>query len=211
MDNEQSEIPQEDLQTDLVAPVPDKTDEPAYTHRGNGMVARLPKKYRDELCFMILDGVPFTQIPQRLGEAGKDLTVEHIRKWFKYSYKHWLAEYNRNQALRDARENAMDLLTEKAGVPVQEAGRTIASAQLYELLKSFNPTAFAESLAEKPELYLRLIGALSRLSEGEAVCSHRTAQDSLSQAKLQTTEPGAGPKIISEQELKELAKQIKLL
>ena len=210
MDNEQSELPQEESPASL-DPTAAESDEPSSSRRGNGTVACLPKKDRDKVCFMLLDGVRYAAIAKRLAEADIHVTAEHIRRWHEHGYKRWYAEYMQNQALRDARESALDILEVKAGPDVQDAGRSIASAQLYELLKTFNPVAFAGALAEKPELYLRLIGALSRLSEGDAACSHHRAQDSLIQAKLQTAGSGPEAKIPSGEQLKELARHIKLI
>ncbi|HWH69672.1 MAG TPA: hypothetical protein VNT26_09825, partial [Candidatus Sulfotelmatobacter sp.] len=180
---------------------------------GNGKVARLPKTLRDQVSQMILDGLPYTQIIQALGEAGKALNEDNIGNWKNGGYRDWLLDLQRAQALRATREAALDLLTQQAGVPVQDAGRTIAAAQLYELLLSFDPSSFAAALADKPELYLRLVNALSRLSEGEANCSHRRTQDSLLAAKLNPA-PSAnnsGSAALSPETLKEIARQLKLL
>jgi hypothetical protein len=105
----------------------------------------------------------------------------------------------------------LDLLDQKAGVTVQDAGRTVAAAQLYELLLSFDPTSFAAALAEKPELYLRLVTALSRLCEGEAVCSRERTQQSLIAAKLSPAKAVPESKLLSPDQLKNLTQQIKLI
>jgi len=157
-------------------PQPVDPDRPAYNHTRTGKVARLPKTVRDQINQMLLDGVPFLEIIQRLGDAGKDLNEDNITSWKKGGFKDWLVEMQRLDDLGATREAALSLVSQKAGPTVQDAGRTIASAQLYELLLSFDPRSFAQALAEKPELYFRLINALSRLSEGEANCSRRRAQ-----------------------------------
>src|SRR5262245_52136524 len=149
-------------------PEPDPASEDKRTRTGK--VARLPKEMRDQLNQMILDGVPFGKIISNLGESASHLNEDNITNWKKGGYQDWLLDLERKQALSATREAALDLVKEKAGATVQDAGRTIAAAQLYELLLSFDPTSFHSALADKPELYLKLIGALSRLSEGEAAC-----------------------------------------
>ena len=72
---------------------------------------------------MLLDGVRYAAIAKRLAEAGIHVTAEHIRRWHEHGYKRWYAEYMQNQALRDARESALDILEVKAGPDVQDAGR----------------------------------------------------------------------------------------
>lgn len=185
---------------------------PAYTHRGNGHVARLPNEVRDQIGHMLLDGMPYKKIIESIGEHGKGLVEDHIRKWKDNTFERWRAELPCRYALADTRETAADLLAEKAGVTVQEAGRTIAGAQMYELIKSFEPTAFATALAQKPELYLRLVGALARLSQGEAACSHRRAQEAMITAKLKAlVSDDTAASAIKPETLKEIARLIKLL
>jgi hypothetical protein len=186
-------------------------DTPTYTHTRTGNVARKPKLVRDRLNNMLLDGVPFLKIIENLGDDGKDLNEDIIGRWKAGGYKDWLSDLERKEALTTTRDAALDLIKDKPAPSVQEAARTVVAAQLYELLLSFNPTTFAEALAEKPELYFRLVGALARLSEGEAVCAHRRAQESLLASKLRPGEPVPEKKLLSEEALKSIAHQTKLL
>ncbi len=186
------------------------TDE-IYTHSRTGKVARLPKDVRDQLNQMLLDGVPFATIIERLGEPAKDLREAHITSWKAGGYLDWLDEMRRNDALSATREAAIGLLSQKAGPTVQDAGRTIAAAQLYELLISFDPTSFAKALSDKPELYLRLISVLARLSEGEAACGHYRAKESAIETRLKPTAGGTTAKLVDPETLKEIARMIKLL
>src|SRR5262245_51121193 len=61
-------------------------------NRGRGFVARLPKAVRDQLNNMILDGVPYPEIIQRLGEPTKHLKPDHVHQWKKHGYQDWLLE-----------------------------------------------------------------------------------------------------------------------
>jgi len=209
-ENTTSQTPPPDPPTGT-PPTPPNPDGPSHHHRGTGKVARLPKKIRDEVNLMILDGVPFAEIIRAIGPHGEGITEANIGNWKAGSYRQWLNDHERNEALRSTHEAALDLLDQKAGANVQDAGRAVAGAQLYELLISFNPTDFAAALADKPELYLRIINSLSRLSEGEATCSHRRALQSLIETKLQPAQPTDGKLVLSEAALKDIARQIKLL
>jgi hypothetical protein len=184
---------------------------PSSTHRGLGKVARLPKIIRDQLNQMILDGLPYVRIIEAIGEPANGLDVDHIRKWKRYGYQNWLLELQRNDNLRLAREYAQDVVEQKAGSTLQEAGRTIVADQLYKVLQCFDPATFAEALQSKPHLYLRIVNAVARLSEGEAVCGHRRAQESLIEAKLRPAGPPDPNAIVSHQTLMEIARLIKLL
>jgi hypothetical protein len=199
-----------------VAPKPDEggpteNKEPKYKHRRTGKVACLPKVIRDQINQMILDGIPLRKIPANIGEHGKDLSEDSLSEWNKGGYKDWLQDQERAEDVGRTRDAALALVDQKAGATVQDAGRTIASAQLYELLLSFDPRAFAAALQEKPELYFRLINALSRLSEGEAVCSRRRAQGSLIEGEFNAAQNGDGTVVIPADKLNQLIRLIKLL
>ena|SRR5436190_12584475 len=195
------------------AAVAQELTEETYTHNRTGKVARLPKEVRDHLNQMLLDGVPFAHIIDRLGEHGKELNEDNVSNWKKGGYKDWLMELERKEALTATRDAALTLVKEKAGGTVQDAGRAIAAAQLFELLISFDPTAFAKALADKPELYLRLISVLARLSEGEAACGHYRAKESAVEKKVNATAGGTTTtaKLVDPETLKEIARLIKLL
>jgi hypothetical protein len=158
-----------------------------------------------------MDGFTYKKVIEALGDDAKDLNVDNIRSWYNGGYNDWYDELLRKEALGSTRDKALDLLKEKAGEPVQDAGRTVAAAQLYELLLSFDPTSFAAALVDKPELYLRLVNALARLCEGDAACGHHRAKESLLAAKLKPGEPVPAGKLLNADELKDLTHQIKLI
>jgi len=185
-------------------------DKPSYNHRRTGHVAQLPEDVRDQLNQLIVDGVPLAQIPPRLGDAAKGITAEHLRRWLPGGHQDWLRERDRKQDLRAARESASGLLKEKAGTPLQDAGRTVAATQLYDLLLSFDPRTFAAALVDKPELYLRLINAISRLSEADAACGAQRLRQSLLSAKLAEEKTGSDNQVVTKENLKEILHQITL-
>jgi hypothetical protein len=189
----------------------DQEEKASYTHSHTGFVARLPKVVRDELNQMLYDGVPYAKIIEKLGEPVKHLATHHIKTWKAGGFLEWVAEQERKDALVVRRDAAMDLVKEKATASVQDAGRSLASAQLYEFLISFDPKSLADALAEKPELYLRIISTLARLSEGEASCNHNRAREALIQAKLKLTQSTEAGKAVSPETLKEIVRLINLL
>jgi len=211
--------------TPIAAPEPDPpvipqaTDQPAdhaeaeaapseSQHTRTGKVARLPKEIRDQVNQMLLDGVPFRKIIENLGEHGKEITEKNITNWKQGGHQDWLLDLERKDALAITRDAALDLVKEKAGITVQDASRTVASAQLYQLLLAFDPTAFATALADKPELYIRLISAIARLSEGEAICSHQRAKESHLKTKTEAAKSGG---VVTQDTLKEIARLITLI
>lgn len=87
----------------------------------------------------------------------------------------------------------------------------MASAQLYELLKLFDPAALAGALTDKPELYFRLVSTLARLSEGEALCAQRRAQQSVAESKITLGTNPTAKNLVSQQTLKDIARQAKFI
>jgi hypothetical protein len=211
MDNEESENLSEEVEGEAVEEIAEEGDEVAFKHRGTGLVARLPKAIRDQLNYMILDGVAYAEIRAKIGQAMEGITDRHIANWKKYGYQDWVVELQRREGLQSMHEDAMDILHQKSGATIQDAGRTIAGAQLYDLLTSFDRDAFADALVKKPELYLRIIGTLARLSEGEAACSHLRALESAMAAKPKAGQGDPEKKIISAETLKEILHQAKIL
>jgi hypothetical protein len=117
--------------------------EPSFSHTRNGKVARLPKATRDRINRMLLDNVPFEKIIEALGDEGKGITYRNINNWKAGGFQEWLLDQERNESLVLRRDSALSLLEKKAGTALQDAGRTLATAQLYELLSTFDPTTFA--------------------------------------------------------------------
>src|SRR6266568_434623 len=63
-------------------PNPVKADEDEQINRRRrGFVARLPKKLRDQVCQLILDGIPYKKIIESLGEAGSHISPGCITEW----------------------------------------------------------------------------------------------------------------------------------
>jgi hypothetical protein len=179
--------------------------------RRNGFVARKPKPIRDKINFMILDGLSYPKIVEALGDDGKDLNADHIGSWARGGHRDWLDTEYRADALRLTGESSHRLLEEKAGQPAQDAARTVAGTQLYELLNSFNPSSFIEAIEKRPELYLGIVNALSRLSEGEAACAHHRTQQSVLAAKIAAQKEKPKKNLLSGSELKDITREIKII
>ena len=184
---------------------------PEPNNRRIGKVARLQKSMRDKINQMLLDGLPYAQIIQALGEDGKDINEDNIGNWKAGGYQDWLRQQQRVSQQQANFEMALDLVRENAGVTLQKAARQIVAAQICQLLLDFDPVSVLAALGDKPEIYTRLINALARLSEGESSCSHRRALEALINAKLEKESPGNQPKVISKETLQAIAKELKLL
>jgi hypothetical protein len=191
------------------------TDDPSFNHRRTGFVARLPKDAREKVNRLIDDGVPYAKIIEELGDLGKALNENHLTSWRKGGYLDWVDHQARLAALGATRDAALALVETKSGATVQDAGRSIASAQLYELLLSFNGERLVKMFEQKPELYFRVLTALARLSESEVACSRRrsvTPNGIFGSKAADGTESAENkPPVISGERLQELIRLIKLI
>ena len=86
--------------------------EPRLAQRGNGFVARLPKAIRDQLNQMMLDGIPYAKIIQRLGEPASHLKPDHLSEWKKRGHQDWLLHQDWLAERRLRQESATDLVDE---------------------------------------------------------------------------------------------------
>ena len=188
-----------------------KTKAKKQERRGNGRIARLPNDLRDRLNQMLLNGVPYKGIIAALNLAPLGINKDSLSNWKKGKHKLWLLQLERRHDLATTREDALGLLKIKAGTPVQDASRTIAANQLYELLLSFEPSGFAAALVEKPELYVRLVNAVARLCECGTLCSHRRAMRALLKSKTDPKSDSPAANVVGQQTLGNIAEQIKLV
>ncbi len=181
-------------------------------HSGNGKIARLPDNLREQVNQMIFDGQPYRTIIESLGEHGKDIDEKNITTWRKNGgFEAWRQNRETKESLEKARSEALQLNQHKPATDIQDAGRAIASGQLFELIRQFDPSNFVQALADKPETYLRLVSVFSRVSEAEALCSHRRLQLIITQIKIEEAKAVDSKKMYSGQDLKQILERIRIL
>src|SRR5436190_6092087 len=111
-----------------------------------GKVARLPKAVRDKLNIMLLDGFPFADILNTLGEEAKGVTEQNITTWVPGGHKDWLNEQHRLEETRVKQEVAMDLACPDGGSRIHEATLQLAATSLSEMVRKFDPADFQDLL-----------------------------------------------------------------
>jgi hypothetical protein len=135
--------------------------------RRRGRIARLPKDVRDVVNKKLQDGVVYREIAEWLVSQGHaDMAEHHVQVWYQGGYADWLKEQKRNDEILTKREFAMDFLKLNEGGTFQEASLQLAASQLYDMLREFNPEVLKTLMHEKPEVYVRMVNALSRMSRG---------------------------------------------
>jgi hypothetical protein len=149
---------------------------------GKGKVARLPRNLREQINHLILDGVPYLDIIQRLGDSAKHITPDNIHQWKKYGYQDWLREREWLDRLCSKTEFSADILAAPDSLNLHEASLRVASSQMFDQLMRFN----AESETAAPdqlEKFPKLVNALSRLTR-EAL-TFQKYRDACAQARAE--------------------------
>jgi len=136
-----------------------------------GKIARLPKRLRARVNRMLEDGATFKAIISFLEkhrrswpEGVEDFIEGNIHEWKKRGFEDYLQERERLNEVRAQREWALEMIRNNRGSSLQEAGLVLATSQIYDLLREFNPAELKKSL--KAGHYLRMLDSLARISRG---------------------------------------------
>src|ERR1051326_6246300 len=151
---------------------------PKYSHGRTGKVARLPKAIRDKINLMMLDGHTYLQIIAELGDDGKDLNEDNLSTWKSAGFLDFRREEKELADIRVRQEYAADVARETPGVSLCEATSKMMIAQVLDALRDAGPGSLQTALADKPEIYVRLLHAVARLSTGALICErHRVLEE----------------------------------
>jgi hypothetical protein len=187
--------------TDAFDPQP-----PSYTHRGNGKIARLPKTVRDQINNWILDGVPYPEIIQRLGDQGKELNPRHFSEFRKRGHQDWLRQREWFEHVTAKSEFSKDLLAAPDSTTLHEAGLRMAAAQMIDQLMRFGAAHDDENSQPDPEQFARLVNALSRLTR-EALAFQKY-HDACAQARLALQELKDPNRELNESETRAIVRKV---
>src|SRR3982750_3602552 len=126
-------------ETDAHAPSQDPESSPPpaphLASRGNGFVARLPKAIRDQLNQMMLDGVRYAQIINRLGEPARHLKPDHLTEWKKRGHQDWLLHQDCLAERRIRQESAGDIVDDCDANKVNQGALQLGTLYIYDALR----------------------------------------------------------------------------
>ena len=206
------ETPNPATPPETTAPPGDQQHTPPPSNKfGRGKIAHLPEDIIDEVGQLLLDGMPHSEIIRLAAQHGHAITDGNISNWKIAGFKKWLPDFQRRLAIQESGLSARALLKNQPGDELYLAATKIASAQVNELLQSFNPTNLNDSIYEKPELYFRLVDTACRLNEGDAVAAHQRAQTRLAETKLETNKSAASPKIATGNDIKFVSRRASII
>ncbi len=190
--NTEPNLPAADNGTAVPASIqsPDNPSIPVEVRRrGRGRIARLPKAVRDQLNQMILDGIPYAEIPGRLGDIAKEVTEDNLSFWKGTGYQDWLTEQQRVEDCRISQELTLDLAMERQGIESFQAPNKIAAALICEALADLGSDTFRKAIAANPVNCLRMLNTLSRLTVGGLKCERHLADEAERKARVELSGP----------------------
>jgi hypothetical protein len=158
------DLPEDDTPSD--APLPEAPQPPGASRggRANGKIARLPKPIRDQINHWLLDGVSYPDIIQRLGEHGKDLTLDNISQWKKRAFQDWLVEQAFVERTRARQETPGELVRDFDATEVNHAALQLGALTIFEALRDLGPGSLDKKLGGDAGAFVRLLNALARTS-----------------------------------------------
>ena len=112
--------------------------------RRAGKIAGLPPAIREQINLMLHDGLPYTTIIARLGDAGKHLNKDNLSRWRKADHQDWLAE----QTWRPATANPSDLAPEER--------------QLTDLLLELDADSLQNMVSRRPDKFVPILNLAVR-------------------------------------------------
>jgi len=166
-------------------PAPNTIPTPAL--RRHSKIGRLPKKVRDSLNFMLLDGLPYSEILKILGEHAKGISENNITRWSATGYEDWLRELRRLDETRIKQEVAMDLACPDGGSKIHEATLQLAATRLSEMVRQLDCDDFKDLLRDDPAKLIPFLNALATISNAELKCERHRIELAEREAKLDST------------------------
>ena len=160
---------------------------------------------------MLDDGLTYAQIIEQLGELGKDLDEEHIRRWKAGGYQDYLREQRLIEQCRLRRDRAFELINGASSISGFQATQQIAAAQICATIAEIGGDILREALIANPLNYFRTLNSFARLTTGGLKCERHLVQEAerlLAQAQKKAPDEKKG---ISPESVKEMQDKLNLM
>ena len=185
---------------------PDEVKSPAGRRRRGG-IARLSKELRQAVNEMLDDGYTYSAVIAGLGEDGKALNVDIVRRWKQGGYRDYLRDQKLAEQCRRRLTDVSSLLADRGHVSGFQATQQIASNQIMAVLAESGVDFLREALNANPMNYFRMLNAFTRISTGGLKCErHQLEQKKMeaetSQAKTPREKPGISDEAVAEMKAK---------
>jgi hypothetical protein len=113
---------------------------------------------------MMLDGVPYAEIIERLREPARHLKPDHLYQWKKRGHQDWLLHQDWLADRRIRQESAGDLLDDCDPNKVNQGALQLGTLYIYDALRDLRAGGLESKLGGDSAAFARLLNALSRAS-----------------------------------------------
>jgi hypothetical protein len=161
-------------------------------------INHLPEPVRESINVMLRDCLPLAEILRQLGDAGKGLNKDNLRRWKKTGYQEWLKEQQRREDAQARTRLLLSGVQDNESSRIHQASQQIAALQVAELLTTFDLAALKQSLQTDGANYVRLLNALPRLSQGGLACERQRIEADERRVKLEKARNPQRPGISDE-------------
>jgi hypothetical protein len=183
----------EAIEHELIADGSDSSPEQPSTksRRPRGKIARLAKADRDQVNFMLRDGVAYAEILEKVGEPAKGIIPRNVSSWHTGpGYARWLQDQEWLEDMRADQESGLDLLPDFDAGKFNEAALQVAVTQLFRAFRHLGSGQLKEKLGGDPQGFARLVNALARACrETVNLQKHRDASAKAVAAELKRLDP----------------------
>ena len=140
----------------------------------NSKISRLPRTVRDELNRRLddgakgpellpwLNGLPETQAMLKKHYGGIEISDQNLSNWRETGFAEWQSQQQHVIKIKRMSELAMSVAG-NAG-DILKGARAISAGHLMQVLENLDPDAQEQLLAENPENFPKLLGALASIS-----------------------------------------------
>src|SRR4051812_38448876 len=136
----------------------DEVKSPAGRRRRGG-IARLSRELRQAVNEMLDDGYTYSAVIAGLGEDGKNLNVDIVRRWKQGGYRDYLRDQKLVEQCHKRLNSVSSLLADRGHVSGFQATQQIASNQIMAVLAESGVDFLREALTANPMNYFRMLNA----------------------------------------------------
>jgi hypothetical protein len=146
--------------------------------RRAGKIGRLPNDIREKINEMLLDGVEYETIIERLGRYGDDLNKMNVSNWANGGYQDFLKKEAMKEAQIARHQFTLEILSQDDSIDTFYAAEKIAASTIAEALGQIGTEGLKAACKANPLNLLRMINALPRLAITGMKCHDYTRNDS---------------------------------
>lgn len=159
---------------------------------------------------MISDGHTYAAIITALGEDGRGFNEVNLSNWKEGGYKDWLAEQKDYEEAGLWEEYTLDLVKQNDISSLNEATIKMATIQIRKALRAIGQASFETNMQDNPEIYIRLLNALSRLTTGAMSCQANRLKEEQRQQATQLKQGDPDSLCITAETLAKIEKLLRL-